>query len=86
MVKLRFRHSRFIQEVFGASGYFAIDDAFHIAKVIINTDINDAQLEAMLATEHIDATTTSGKVYHLLPRYLTWTDANTLTLNAMVTT
>ena len=53
-------------------------------KVVIHTDIDNPQLKAMLPTEHIHTASTLGKVNHLLPRDLTGTDTDALTLNAMI--
>ncbi len=51
---------------------------------MVYTDINNTQLEAMLPTEHVDATTALREVYHLLPSDLTGRNADTLALYAMI--
>ena len=83
-VKLILTHRRFIEEVLSASGYLTIDNTFNTRQVVIHTDIDNPQLKAMLSTEHIHAASTLGKVNHLLPRDLTGTDTDALTLNAMI--
>jgi hypothetical protein len=74
-----------VEEILGAPGYLMVDDAWHGGEVVIDTDIDDAEFEAVLAAEHIDAATATGEVNHLLPRHFTGRHTDTLTLNAMVT-
>ena len=43
-------------------------------------------MEAMLSAKHVDATTATREVNHLLPRHLTRTNADTFALNTVVAT
>ena len=90
-VELGFRHGRLVEEILGATGYLAVEDSvrstLHIqpsTKLIIDAYIDDAEVEAVLTTEHIDATAASGEVEHLLPRHLAWRHADSLALDAVV--
>ena len=83
-VELIVVHGSLIAEVACTSGYLLMDDARHAAQVVVDTHINDVQLESMLTAEHVDAATTMCEVHHLLPRYLTRRHADTFALNAMI--
>jgi hypothetical protein len=85
-VKLLLAHRRLIEEVPGASGYLATDNAWDGRQVVIDADIDDAKLKSMLATEHVHASAAMGEVDHLLPRDLTGTDTDALALYAVVAT
>ena len=75
-----------MEEVSGAGGYLMMEDARHLGEVVVNTHIDDTEVETVLTTEHVDTSPTLGEVDHLLPRHLTGRDAHTFTLNAVVTT
>ena len=83
-VELFGRHGWFVEEVAGATGHLAVDDAFHACEVVIYTDIDDAQLEAVLTTEHVDSAATMGEVQHLLPRHFSRTDTHAFMFDAVV--
>ena len=70
-VELLFTHSRFVEEVLGASGYLAVDDAWDVRQLVIHSHIDNTKMEAVLTAEHIDAAATTGEVNHLLPGDLT---------------
>lgn len=61
-----------------------VDDAWHGGEVVIDTDIDDAEFEAVLAAEHIDTSATMGEVDHLLPGDITRRHADTFALDAVV--
>lgn len=75
-----------MEKVASAKGNLAIDDAGHLGKVVVNTHINDAEMETVLTAKHVDTSPTLGEVDHLLPRHLTRRDAHAFTLNAVITT
>ena len=54
LLKLVFCHSRLIEEVAGAQGYLAVDDGGIGTQVVVYTCVDNLQVEAVLATEHID--------------------------------
>ena len=84
-IELLLTHGGLVEEVLGASGYLAVDDTINLREVVVDADIDDAKLEAVLAAEHVDASATTSEVDHLLPGDLTRRHADTLTLNAVVT-
>ena len=75
-----------MKEVTSATGYLAVEDAGDVGEVIINTHIDDAEVETMLTTKHIDASPTLGEVDHLLPGDFAWRDADPFTFDAMIAT
>jgi hypothetical protein len=75
-----------VEEIAGAGGNLMVEDARNLGEIVVNTYINDAKMEAMLATEHVDTTPTLGEVNHLLPSHLTGRNANTFPFYAMVAT
>ena len=38
-----------------------------VAEVVVDTNVNNAELESVLAAEHIDASSSATEVSHLLP-------------------
>ena len=85
-VELLFTHSRFVEEVLGASGYLAVNDTINFGQIIVDTNIDDTKFEAMLATEHIDTASTTSEINHLLPSDLTRRYADSLAFNAVIAT
>ena len=77
-------HGWFVEEVACAWGYLAVEDAWHLGEVVIDTHIDNAQVETMLTAEHVDASPTPGEVDHLLPSDFAWRDADSLTFDAMI--
>ena len=75
-----------MKEVTSATGYLAVEDAGDVGEVIINTHIDDAEVETMLTTKHIDASPTLGEVDHLLPGDFAWRDADPFMFDAMIAT
>ena len=73
-----------MQEIAGATGNLAVDDALDITQVIVHARVHNAQLEPMLAAKHIHAAPATGKVNHLLPGDLTGRHAHALALDAVV--
>ena len=71
LIELGFRHSWTMKEVLSASGYLAVENRGEGCQVVVYAYVDQLQIEAMLATEHIDTTSTSGEVDHLLPGDLT---------------
>jgi hypothetical protein len=65
-------------------GNLSVNDAGYAAQVVVNTHINDTQVEAVLAAEHVDTAAAKGKVHHLLPCYLTGRYTYTFALYAVV--
>ena len=86
LVKLLDRHRRLIEEVLRATRYLPIDDTRHSRKVVIDTHIDNAKMEAVLTAEHIHTTTATREVDHLLPRDFARRHTDTLALDAMITT
>ena len=84
LIKLRLTHRRLVEEILRAPCDLTVDDAFNCRQVVIDSDIDDAQLEPMLATEHIHAATTLRKILHLLPGHLTGRNADALPFNAVI--
>ena len=92
LLKLSLTHGWLVEEILRAIGYFLVDNWYSLStllsplstKIIIHTDIDDAQLKTMLATEHIHATATMRKVDHLLPGHLSGRHTDTLTLNTVI--
>ena len=74
-----------MKEICCAPCYLAVEDAVHTREIIINPHINNAQGESVLAAEHIDCTSTSGEVEHLLPCHLARRYADTFALYAVIT-
>ena len=83
-VKLLLAHGGLVQEIAGATGNFAVNNTLNMAQVIVHARVHDAQFETVLTAEHVHATSTAGKVDHLLPGYLAWRHAHALTLDAVV--
>ena len=73
-----------MEEIAGATGDLPVDDTFHAAQVVVHTHIHDAQVETVLAAEHVHTATASGEVDHLLPSHFAWRHAHTLTLYTVV--
>ena len=73
-----------MEKVTCAWGYLAVEDAWHLGEVVIDTHIDNAQVETMLTAEHVDASPTPGEVDHLLPSDFAWRDADSLTFDAMI--
>ena len=55
-------------------------------QVVVYAHIDNTQMETMLSAKHVDATTATREVNHLLPRHLTRTNADTFALNTVVAT
>ena len=75
-----------MKEITSATSYLAVEDARDVGEVVVNTHIDDAKVETMLTTEHIDASPTLGEVDHLLPSDFAWRDTDPFTLDAMIAT
>ena len=73
-----------MEEVARATRYLTIDDAWHLRKVVVDTHIDNLQIETMLAAEHIDTASATGEVDHLLPSDLTGRHTDTLALDTMI--
>ncbi len=61
-----------MQEIACATRYLSVDDTVYMAEVVVNTHIHNAQMETMLSAEHIDSSSTSCEVNHLLPGDFPW--------------
>ena len=85
-VILFFGHSWFVQEVARARSYLSVENAGYLGEVVIHTHIDNAQMEAMLAAEHVHASPTLGEVYHLLPSDFAWGNADPFTFDAVIAT
>ena len=55
-------------------------------KIVVDTDVDDTEMETVLATEHIHTAATTREVNHLLPSDLTRTDTHSLTLYTVIAT
>ena len=55
-------------------------------KIVVDAHVDDAQVEAVLTAEHVDAAAATGEVQHLLPRHLARTHADPFALDAVVGT
>ena len=74
-----------MQEIACSTGDFAVNDTLHVAQVVVNAHVDNAQVKAMLATKHVHATASMREIDHLLPCHLAWRHTHALALNAMVT-
>ena len=68
LVKLFLRHRWLIEEIARTSRYLAMNDTRNGRKIVIHTHIDDAQLETVLATEHIHTATATGDLTATLVR------------------
>ena len=78
LIELLFCHGWLMEKVPSATGYFAVDDYISRLRflplmggdrgeVVVHTDVDDAQVKAMLAAEHVDAAPATSEINHLLP-------------------
>ena len=55
-------------------------------KIVVDTDVDDTEMEAMLAAEHVDTAATTREVDHLLPGDFAGRHTDTLALDAVIAT
>ena len=55
-------------------------------KIVVDTDVDDTEMETVLATEHIDTAATTREVNHLLPGDFAGRHTDTLALDAVIAT
>ena len=79
------RHGRLVKEVACAAAHLPGDDGEFGREIIVHADVDDAEREAVLAAEIIDAATgRGGKVDALLPRHFARREADALGRDAVV--
>ena len=77
-------HGCLVEEVAGAPCDFPVEYARMFRQVVIDSHVDDAEVEAVLTAEHVYAAATACEVNHLLPGHFARTDADTLALDAVV--
>src|SRR5207247_5507920 len=82
--RLLLGHRRMLDEVLGASAYFFRNEAGPLLKVVIDADINDNVLDAVMTAQDIDGGTSAQEVENHLCGHFARIGANAGTRYSMV--
>ena len=85
LVHLLFRHCRFVEEIFCSPCNLLVPYFRERTKVVVHSHIYYSELEVVLATEHVYTSSAFREIYHLLPCHISWRQADSFSLYAVVT-